>query len=115
MELHFILEGIAINKKFTYLVGVRYKTNQYLLNSLETKGDYKPTFLDVQALVTYDISKKVEVSFLGNIANNKYRFVPQTRETDFGTVSDARRLTVYFEGQEVDRYKTYFGGNHPDL
>ncbi len=105
----FHTEGTAINKKFTYLVGVRYKTNQYLLNSLETKGDYKPTFLDVQALVTYDISKKVEISVLGNIANNKYRFVPQTRETDFGTVSDARRLTVFFEGQEVDRYKTYFG------
>ena len=53
------------------------------------------------------ISQKGEISVLGNIANNKYRFVPQTRETDFGTVSDARRLTVYFEGQEVDRYKTY--------
>jgi hypothetical protein len=103
----FHTEGVAIDKKFTYLVGVRYKTNQYLLKGLETKGDYKPSFLDIQGLFTYDISKKVEISFLGNIANNKYQFVPQTRETDFGTVSDARRLTVYFEGQEVDRYKTY--------
>jgi len=103
----FHTEGVALNKKFTYLVGVRYKTNQYLLKGLETKGDYKPSFLDIQGLFTYDISKKVEISFLGNIANNKYQFVPQTRETDFGTVSDARRLTVYFEGQEVDRYKTY--------
>jgi hypothetical protein len=105
----FHTEGVAINKKFTYLIGVRYKTNQYLLKGIETKGDYKPSFLDAQALLTYDISKKFEISVLGNIANNKYNFIPETRETDFGTVSDARRLTVYFDGQEVDRYKTYLG------
>ena len=103
----FHTEGIAINRKFTYLLGVRYKTNQYLLNSLETTGDYKPSFLDIQGLLTYDISKKVEISVLGNVANNKYNFIPETRETDFGTVNDAHRLTVYFDGQEVDKYKTY--------
>jgi len=106
----FHVEGTAINKKFTYLTGIRYKTNQYLLNSLETKGDYNPSFLDIQTLFSYDISKKVEVSFLGNIANNSYRFVPETRETDFGTYQDARRLTIYFDGQEIDRFMTYFGG-----
>ncbi len=105
----FHTEGVAIDKKFTYLIGVRYKTNQYLLKGLETRGDYKPSFLDIQTLLTYDISRKFEISVLGNIASNKYNFVPETRETDFGTVSDARRLTVFFEGQEVDRYQTYFG------
>lgn len=104
------LEGLMAKKKLTYLMGVRYKTNQYLLNSLETTGDYNPSFLDVQGLFTYDISRKVELSFLGNIARNKYQLIPESRETDFGTVNQAKRLTIYFDGQELDQYMTYLGG-----
>jgi hypothetical protein len=104
------LEGTMNKRKFTYLMGVRYKSNQYILNSLETRGDYKPSFLDVQGLFTYDLTKKLEISFLGNIASNKYQLVPESRETDFGTVNQAKRLTIYFDGQEVDRYLTYLGG-----
>ena len=106
----FHLEGTAAKKKFTYLFGFRRKTTQYLLNSLETKGDYKPVFTDIQGLLTYSINKKLEVSFLGNYANNKYQLIPESRETDFGTVNQAKRLTVYFDGQEVDKYMTYLGG-----
>jgi hypothetical protein len=104
------LEGLNKNRKFTYLLGIRYKSNQYILNAMETKGDYNPTFTDVQALVTYALSKKLEVSFLGNIARNQYELIPETRETDFGTVQQVQRLTIYFDGQEVDRYLTYLGG-----
>ncbi len=106
----FHLEGVALKKKFSYLAGVRHKTNQYLLNALETKGDYKPTFTDVQALFTYNLSKKTEISFLGTVARNYYKLIPSTRETDFGTYNQAQRLTVYFDGQEVDKYLTYLGG-----
>ena len=106
----FHVEGVAAQRKFTYLLGVRYKTNQYLLNGLETKGDYKPSFVDVQGLLSYDISKKVEISFLGTVSSNKYQVVPESRETDFGTVQDAKRITIYFDGQEVDRYMTYLAG-----
>jgi len=104
------VEGLNKNRKFTYLMGVRHKTNQYILNGLDTKGDYKPSFTDVQALFTYAISKKVEFSFLGNIGRNQYKLVPETRQTDFGTVQQAQRLTIYFDGQEVDNYLTYLGG-----
>ncbi|MCD4696338.1 MAG: TonB-dependent receptor [Bacteroidales bacterium] len=104
------LEGLMDNRKFTYLLGARYKSNQYILKAMETKGDYKPVFIDVQALLTYTVSKKVEISFLGNIASNRYKLVPETRETNFGTVEQAKRLTVYFDGQEVDNYLTYLGG-----
>lgn len=104
------LEGVAAKRKFTYLMGVRYKSNQYILNSLETQADYKPNFLDVQGLFTYDINSKWELSFLGNIARNKYHMIPESRETDFGTVNQAKRLTIYFDGQEVDQYLTYLGG-----
>ncbi|MCD4665798.1 MAG: TonB-dependent receptor, partial [Bacteroidales bacterium] len=106
----FHLEGTADKRRFSYLIGVRHKTNQYLLNALETKGDYKPTFTDVQALLSYDISKKVEISVLGNFARNQYKLVPESRQTDFGTVQEAKRLNIYFDGQEVDKYMTYLGG-----
>ena len=106
----FHVEGTADKHRFSYLLGVRYKTNQYLLNAMETKGDYKPSFTDVQALLSYNISKKFEISVLGNIAGNKYKLVPESRQTDFGTVQQAQRLTIYFDGQEVDNYQTYLGG-----
>jgi hypothetical protein len=103
------IEDATDNSRFSYLMGLRYKTNQYLLNSLETKGDYKPHFIDWQGMFNFQLSEKLTLSVLGDYSNNNYRFVPQTRETDFGTVMDAKRLTIYFEGQEADKYLVYFG------
>lgn len=103
------LEGISKNRRFTHLTGVRYKTSRYVLNALETKGDYQPSFLDIQTLLRYQLTPKTEISFLGNIADNKFEFIPQTRETSFGTLSQAKRLTIFFDGQEVDRYRTMMG------
>jgi hypothetical protein len=103
------LEGISKNKKLTYLTGVRYKSSQYLLNSLDTKGNYKPSFADGQAYLTYQITKKTELAFLGNYSKNKYNVVPENRETDFGNINQALRFTVYFDGQEVDEYSSVFG------
>ncbi len=106
------LEGSSKNKKFSHLTGFRYKTNQYILNSLETEGDYFPSFLDLQTLLRYQINPKVEVSLLGYIANNKFQFIPQTRQTSFGTISQVKQLTIYFDGQEVDQYQTLMGAGH---
>jgi hypothetical protein len=103
------LEGASKNHRLTYLTGVRYKSNQYILQSLDTDGEYRPTFLDVQTYITYDINEKWEIGFLGNIARNKYQFIPQTRQTEFGTINQSLQLTVAFEGQEVDQFQTYFG------
>lgn len=93
----------------SYLLGVRYKSNQYILNSLQTKGEYSPKFIDVQTYLTYDLNSKLELSFLGNYANNSYEMKPESRETDFGTIQQALRLKIYFEGQELDAFETYFG------
>ncbi|MBX7094424.1 MAG: TonB-dependent receptor [Flavobacteriales bacterium] len=95
--------------KFTYLTGIRYRSNSYILNSLPTKGDYKPVFADGQMLLGYTILENWKVSFLGHYSNNLYRFVPQTRETDFGTVNEALRLTIYFDGQEITQFETMTG------
>lgn len=102
-------EGLSKDKKLTYLLGVRYKSGSYLLKSMETKGDYKPSFFDVQTLVTYAFSDKFEISFLGNFAKNQYQLIPQNRETTFGTVKQAIRLKIYFDGQEIDQYTTTTG------
>lgn len=103
------LEGASDNKRFTYLLGIRQKSNSYLLNSMETKGDYKPSFSDIQTLLTYDLNEELEISVLGYYARNVYKFKPEDRETDFGTFNDALRFRIYFEGQEVDKFDSYTG------
>lgn len=95
--------------KLSALIGVRYKSNQYLLKTMETKGDYKPSFTDAQTYLNYAVNKKLSIGFLGNYSRNLYRLVPESRETEFGTISEAYRLTMYFEGQEVDQYQTMMG------
>jgi hypothetical protein len=105
----FHFEGSPGNHRFTHITGVRYRSNQYVLKSLDTDGDYKPSFFDFQTYLTYDISEKWEISFLGNSARNHYNFIPKSRQTEFGTINQALRLSIYFEGQEYDKFETYFG------
>ena len=100
----FHLEGISKNKKVGVLLGVRQKSNQFLLNSMDTKGEYKPSFTDVQAFVSYQLSSKTELSLLGNYSSNKYHIIPTDRETEFGNINEALKFTVFFEGQEIDTY-----------
>ncbi len=103
------VEGITKNNKFSYLLGVRHQSNQYILKGLQTKGEYKPSFSDVQALFNYRFSKKWELSFLGNYASNTYKLLPENRSTKFGTINEAYQLNIYFDGQEVDNYETMLG------
>jgi hypothetical protein len=101
------LEGISKDSAFTFLTGVRYKTSKYLLSSLETKGDYRPNFFDAQTYLSYQFNRKNSLSWLGYISTNTYNLIPQTRETSYGTINEAYRLTVYFSGKEVDRFNLY--------
>ncbi len=100
--------GIA-TKKLTWTNGIRYKTNRYLLGSLETKGEYKPNFLDYQTYLSWQPAKSWQVDFIGNISENHYNFEPEDRETRFGTLEDVRSFRVYFDGKEKDLFRTYFG------
>lgn len=95
--------------KFTQLHGIRYKTSAYLLGSLDTEGEYNPSFIDYQGYFTYKLSEKSEMTFLGNFSQNIFNFVPTTRETNFGTYNMGRKLTIFFEGQEKDIFRTAFG------
>lgn len=99
----------ASGKNFTQLHGLRFKTVQTLLGTMDTKGEYAPYYGDYQTYMTWQAGKKVEFSFLGNISLNHYKFVPKTRSTSFGTISDAHSFTVDFTGSEYDIFRTYFG------
>ncbi|NDP19715.1 MAG: TonB-dependent receptor [Paludibacter sp.] len=96
-------------KKFTQMHGIRYKTSQYLLGTLDTKAEYKPSFIDYQTYLTYQLKPKVELTFLGNFSQNSYFFKPTERETEFGTYNMGRKLTVFYEGTEKDLFQTAFG------
>lgn len=106
------LEGVSKNEKLTHNTGFRYKSNSYVLGSLDTQGDYKPNYTDLQTFITYSPKGKygnLEFNFLGNYSRNKYNFIPQTRETDVGNINEALRLTVFFEGEEESQFETFFG------
>ncbi len=97
------------NKHFSMSHGVRYKTNRYLLGSLETKGEYRPSFLDYQTYLTYKPNERWDLDFIGYISENHYNFKPSDRETSFGTMQNVRTFKVYFDGQEKDIFRTLFG------
>lgn len=104
-----MVETASKNQKWAAITGVRYRDNSLLVNSQETETNFRPTFADIQTNVTFNPNNKWEWSFLGNISQNRYNYEPLTRQTNFGTIDDPKALLVFYEGQEKDRYETYFG------
>jgi hypothetical protein len=100
----------AVNQRFNFLVGARYRSNGYFLNSLPTKGAYNPVFADAQILTNYRLNENWTWSFLGHFSSNTYQFAPRTSQSDFGTANEAYRLMIYFEGQENSQFQTMMGG-----
>jgi hypothetical protein len=102
-------EGASHNKRFTYLLGARYWTNQLVVGSLDTRGDYRPSFIDAQTLLTWHLKDNLSVSALGHVSQNRYLVVPETRETVFGTVKQAIALRMFFNGSDLMEYRTLTG------
>ncbi|MES2629983.1 MAG: carboxypeptidase-like regulatory domain-containing protein [Bacteroidota bacterium] len=103
------LENVSKDGKTTYIAGIRYRSNSYILGSLDTKGDYRPRYTDFQTYITHKFSNRFDIGILGNYSANRYNFVPQTRETNLGSIQEALKFTVYFDGQELSRYHTGMG------
>jgi len=99
----------SASKNFTQVHGIRYKTSSYLLGTLDTQGEYSPSFVDYQTYLTFKFNEQWDASFLGNFSQNYYRFTPIERETSFGTLQMNRNFKVFFEGMEKDIFRTYFG------
>lgn len=103
------IDAVSKNKKWSAITGVRYRNNSMLVNSQDTQTNYTPSYTDIQTNINYFASEKWQWSFLGAISQNKYLYEPLTRETKFGTIDKPMALAVYYEGQERDKYDTYFG------
>ncbi|MFV5699918.1 carboxypeptidase-like regulatory domain-containing protein [Flavobacterium sp. ZT3R17] len=103
------VDAVSKNKKWSAVTGVRYRNNSLLVKSQETQTNFTPTFADIQTNINYQASAKWQWSFLGNISQNKYQYQPLTRQTNFGTIDNPMALSIYYEGQEKDKYNTYFG------
>ena len=97
------------NKKFSWANSVRYKQTKALLKSFETSGEYDPQFIDYQTYLSYTPNKRWQIDFIGNLSQSKYDFYPKDRETSFGTQDNVKSFKVYFDGQEKDLFRTYFG------
>ncbi|WP_185968944.1 TonB-dependent receptor [Carboxylicivirga sp. M1479] len=103
------IEGSSKDQRFTAITGVRYKTNKYLLGTLDVSGDYNPSFFDAQTFLTYRLSDHWQLEALGYYSQNNYNFIPVDRETAFGTINEAKKLKIYFEGEEKDLFQTGLG------
>ncbi|KJD36272.1 TonB-dependent receptor [Tamlana sedimentorum] len=103
------VENTSKNNKFSSIVGLRYRDNSLLVDAKETETNFNPIFADAQGFFTYKFSGKFHLSFLGNASLNKYNYQPQTRQTNFGTLTDPIALLVFYDGQEKDQYQTLFG------
>ena len=106
-SVHF--EGSAINGKFSHITGIRYKNTAYLLGTLDKKGEYNPSFTDIQTYLNYRLNPDLTLGFLGNYSSNSFQFVPETRLTKFGTLTNPYQFLVYFEGRERDKFENYLG------
>lgn len=96
-----------IKDKLSYNVGARYKTTNYLLSGSDEKGNYSPVFYDIQSLISYRLNQNISLDYLFFLSRNEYSFVPQTRETKFGTMNDPINFVIYYEGQEKDQFLNY--------
>jgi len=110
LEQGLHLEGTSKNKKLTFLMGVRSKTNRNLLSSQETKGNYIPSASDLQTYLTYTISKKLEVEVLGIISSSKFTLIPESAQKSTAVFSPLFTanigLDIFFDGQEKDNYNS---------
>ena len=97
------------NKKFSWANGIRYKQTKALLKSFDTTGEYDPQFIDYQTYLSWTPNQRWQIDFIGDISQSKYNFYPKDRETTFGTQEDLKAFKVYFDGQEKDLFRTYFG------
>ncbi|MCC5917306.1 MAG: TonB-dependent receptor plug domain-containing protein [Cryomorphaceae bacterium] len=102
------IEDVSKNKRFDYLVSVRYRQNSMLLGSMDTEADFQPRFTDIQASLNYSVTDNFTLSYLGNVSRNVYLVQPTSRQTDFGSFQQALRLNVFFDGVEDYDFQTNF-------
>lgn len=114
LEQGFHLEGLSKNKKFSYLLGVRNRSNRNLLNAQETKGNYLPSSSDIQTLITYRFNDKWQMEFLSTLSSTMFKLIPEETKLTSSVFSpffiSNLGLDIFFEGNEKDKYRTHMLG-----
>ncbi|MFT7900454.1 carboxypeptidase-like regulatory domain-containing protein [Tenacibaculum ascidiaceicola] len=110
----FTIEDTFVNNKLSAIVGVRYRDNSLFVNNKQTEVNFRPQFTDVQSFLSYQVTNKLTLNFLGNFSLNNYNYKPLTRKTRFGTLTNPLELIVFYQGQEKDRFQTLFGALSAD-
>ena len=108
-------ENQFLDKKLSTISGLRYRDNSLFVNSKQIETNFRPKFTDFQTFLSYEFSEKLTLNFLGNFSLNNYNYTPISRRTRFGTVADPLELTVFYSGQEQDKYLTTFGALSADF
>ena len=104
----FTSENISKDKNISNILGLRYRDNSLLVNSKETRSNFKPSFFDLQNHLRLSINPRLSISTLTNFSLNRYNFKPLNRQTNFGTLDDPLALIIFYDGEEKDRYATFF-------
>ncbi len=110
--LNFGLNLKSKYKKLNWNIGLRYAYPTKFLNSLQTRGDYEPSFSDFQIAANYKITHNSVLEFLGIYADNKFNFVPKTWNGNFNGFErgDQRGISIDFLGKKNFGYITQLYG-----
>lgn len=98
-----------VNEKLSYAVALRHQNNSYIFRTLDTKGNYHTSYSDLQALISYSPSSKLQLSSFVLLSRNMYGLQPESQTTTFGGFYKPLVFRIYFDGQEEDRYHTVLG------
>ncbi|MGZ3849386.1 MAG: TonB-dependent receptor [Flavisolibacter sp.] len=114
LEQGFHVEGLAARNRFSYLIGVRNRSNRNLLSRQETQGNYTPASSDLQALLQYQWSEGWSTEILGNFSRTKFTLIPQFSQLTSSVFSPFFTahlgVDIFFEGRERDQYSTAMMG-----
>ncbi|GGA91154.1 carboxypeptidase-like regulatory domain-containing protein [Puia dinghuensis] len=109
LEQGLHLEGTGANNKFTWLVGLRNRTNSSLLSSQETQGTYAPSSSDLQAQLTWQLTPRTQLELLGTLSQTRFHLIPQSSQLTSSIFSPYYTanlgLDTWFDGQEKDQYE----------
>jgi TonB dependent receptor-like, beta-barrel/CarboxypepD_reg-like domain/TonB-dependent Receptor Plug Domain len=103
--------NLGINLKnrisdFNWQLGVRYANPSAFLSSLKTKGDYKPSFSDIQFFGDYKLSNNSNIELLGIYSDNRFDVSPTNWSGNFGFLGrgDYRGVSIASDGERVYSY-----------
>lgn len=108
------LEGATKNEKVSFVLGARNRSNQNLLSSQQTKGNYVPSSNDFQGYITWQPNTKWMFEGMTNLSKTQFKLNPefssQTASVFSPYFTANLGLDIYFAGGERDQYSTTMFG-----